>query len=577
MITDNMIEIKNKETQNQNKMESNSKLREGLESSHMPITPSKKENSDLYIRLESTEIKVKNLKRTFATSPHSFAILVEKDVFIDKSLFIKDVIEDDSEHILITRPRRWGKTLNMDMLKTFFEIEIDKSRKKKFAQNKRLNPKLFNNLKIKQGNFIDTCKLCKILLNYKTTQTFDDLHDQYKIEILIETLEFTKNNEWLEIKEEVLLIKNPKISFDEYPTELKNLARNYYGEILTDICDEVIMKAINKIENNKILMNKSNYKKEAILNEKLSNIEMEKKQKDLEDVSQQIQFLKAQNETTFVDLMKDVENKLTNWKNSRSPDLEKKYRLIDSGYGLVERYMGKYPVIFITFNKVPLKTDYLNNDYIFMRIKDAITEAYKSHRYLTIYLDDMSRNGENYMDKEYAKENLYFYNRMCNENDDDNLKVSMAELENSILNLSRLLHEYYGREVYIIIDEYDAPLNSCFGEDYYKDVLVIIEQIFKNGMKNNKHVKKAIMTGILRIAKADFFSGLNNFKEYGILDDEYAEFFRFTEEEVNKLLDENLENVPPLEKKKQQGEIKKFYNGYEIGKFTIYNPWSIMH
>ena len=53
--------------------------------------------------------------------------MITSKFFVDKTLFIKEILEDSSDHILITRPRRWGKTLNMDMLKTFLEIEVDEN------------------------------------------------------------------------------------------------------------------------------------------------------------------------------------------------------------------------------------------------------------------------------------------------------------------------------------------------------------------------------------------------------------------------------------------------------------------
>jgi hypothetical protein len=40
-------------------------------------------------------------------------------------MLIKELIDADEETILITRPRRWGKTLNMRMLNDFFELEVD--------------------------------------------------------------------------------------------------------------------------------------------------------------------------------------------------------------------------------------------------------------------------------------------------------------------------------------------------------------------------------------------------------------------------------------------------------------------
>jgi hypothetical protein len=51
-------------------------------------------------------------------------------VKVDKTLLIREVLNDSSNAILIMRPRRWGKTINMMMLKNFFEIEVDDLGKK---------------------------------------------------------------------------------------------------------------------------------------------------------------------------------------------------------------------------------------------------------------------------------------------------------------------------------------------------------------------------------------------------------------------------------------------------------------
>ncbi|CAG8836501.1 20258_t:CDS:2, partial [Racocetra persica] len=51
----------------------------------------------------------------------------ESNVLVDKSLLIKAVLESPAQVLLITRPRRWGKSLNLNMLKTFFEVTVDKS------------------------------------------------------------------------------------------------------------------------------------------------------------------------------------------------------------------------------------------------------------------------------------------------------------------------------------------------------------------------------------------------------------------------------------------------------------------
>lgn len=85
-------------------------------------------------------------------------VVTESSIFIDKSLFIKEIIEDKSKVILITMPRRWGKSLNLDMLRRFLSIEEENSQQKEF------NKKIFEQ-SIKT-NFDKT----KSQLNISTTQ-----------------------------------------------------------------------------------------------------------------------------------------------------------------------------------------------------------------------------------------------------------------------------------------------------------------------------------------------------------------------------------------------------------------------
>ena len=63
--------------------------------------------------------------------------------FIDKSMLIDELLESGAKVTLLPRPRRFGKTLNMSMVKYFFDIE-----------NKEENKKLFNDLKIEQTDKI---------------------------------------------------------------------------------------------------------------------------------------------------------------------------------------------------------------------------------------------------------------------------------------------------------------------------------------------------------------------------------------------------------------------------------------
>ena len=66
------------------------------------------------------------MKKQILTGVESFEKVIEGDYFyIDKTLFIKELLENRGENTLITRPSRFGKTLNMSMLKSFFDITMD--------------------------------------------------------------------------------------------------------------------------------------------------------------------------------------------------------------------------------------------------------------------------------------------------------------------------------------------------------------------------------------------------------------------------------------------------------------------
>ena len=66
------------------------------------------------------------MNKRIYTGAESFEELIEGDYFyIDKTLFIKELLENKGKATLITRPRRFGKTMNMSMLESFFDINVD--------------------------------------------------------------------------------------------------------------------------------------------------------------------------------------------------------------------------------------------------------------------------------------------------------------------------------------------------------------------------------------------------------------------------------------------------------------------
>ena len=111
---------------------------------------------------------------------------------------------------------------------------------------------------------------------------------------------------------------------------------------------------------------------------------------------------------------------------------------------------------------------------------------------------------------------------------------------------------------------------DAWNNGYYEKSRSFFKSFFSNALKDNQYLEFSALTGILRVAKKGIFSGLNNLKNYTILNEKYAEFFSLTDEEVQKSLEyyELSENID---------EVRKWYNGYKFGNIQIYNPWSILN
>jgi len=116
-----------------------------------------------------------------------------------------------------------------------------------------------------------------------------------------------------------------------------------------------------------------------------------------------------------------------------------------------------------------------------------------------------------------------------------------------------------------------TALDLKFGNksDEFEQVLELFRGMFGAALKSNPYLEKGMLTGILRVSKANLFSDLNNVREYTLLDDKFSKFYGFTQEEVDELLTKMPAVISPE-------KIKDWYNGYTFGNEIIYNPWSIM-
>ena len=209
--------------------------------------------------------------------------------------------------------------------------------------------------------------------------------------------------------------------------------------------------------------------------------------------------------------------------------------------------LGAYPCIYLTMKDLNVSTF----EYMLMQLKTAMMEIYFEKRYL---LEDEMPEGERNT-----------YNRMLVAN------ANEMELLNSVKLLSKLLYRHYEKPVMLFIDEYDVPIQSAYIEGYYEQAIKFLKTFYGTTFKDNPYLEKTVLTGVSRVAKESIFSGANNFDVYTVLNNEFADDFGITSEEMNKALMD-------FEVTDQKQEIKKWYDGYRIGNVEgIYNPWSILN
>ena len=210
--------------------------------------------------------------------------------------------------------------------------------------------------------------------------------------------------------------------------------------------------------------------------------------------------------------------------------------------------LGAYPVIYLTLKDVAENT-YEN---MLLSLKTAILNMYKEHIYL---LDSNKIYG---FEKEKIENILY-------ERENEN------EIKTAIRELSEYLNRYYEKPVILLIDEYDVPIQSAYVEGYYEETINFLKAFYRITFKDNPYLEKTVLTGVSRVAKESIFSGANNFDVFTILDNEFADDFGITEEEMDKVIED-------FQVEDDKKEIKKWYDGYKIGdKEGIYNPWSILN
>ena len=208
---------------------------------------------------------------------------------------------------------------------------------------------------------------------------------------------------------------------------------------------------------------------------------------------------------------------------------------------------GKYPVIFITLK------DAKGGDWETVRGKIAAAMRVEADRHRAAFTSKKCA--------EYAKS--LFKDIL------DRTKLP-SDLDTSLGVFAAALHAHHGEKPVILIDEYDSPINYAATHGFGEECLQFFRNFLSGAMKDGRHCRLGVMTGILRVAKEGVLSGLNNPKVYSVFDEAFSDCFGFTEDEVRGML-------ATFGHPEKFAEAKDWYDGYLFGGREMYNPWSLLN
>lgn len=218
-----------------------------------------------------------------------------------------------------------------------------------------------------------------------------------------------------------------------------------------------------------------------------------------------------------------------------------------------EKYMGQFPVISISLKSV----EGLDFEAAKKALKDILGEEAGRFYFLT-------------QSSKLTNEEIESYKALLRVGETGDFLMSDTAMEKALLRLSLLLHKHYDKQVILLIDEYDVPLDKAFQYGYYDEMVSLIRNMFGNALKTNPNLFFAVLTGCLRISKESIFTGLNNLKVLTLTDVRFDEYFGFTDTEVKDMLEY-------YGLSEHYGEVKEWYDGYRFGNAEVYCPWDVIN
>lgn len=143
-------------------------------------------------------------------------------------------------------------------------------------------------------------------------------------------------------------------------------------------------------------------------------------------------------------------------------------------------------------------------------------------------------------------------------------------------------HNKTGRQVVVLVDEYDKPLvSNLSNEENFEIYRAKLASLYSNFKSSAEHLRLVFMTGVSRFSKLSIFSDLNNLNDI-TFDNNYADVCGITESELLENFGTGIEQLAHEEDTTFEGAsylLKENYDGYRFAPkgSEIYNPWSLLN
>ncbi|MEM7589340.1 MAG: AAA family ATPase, partial [Myxococcota bacterium] len=225
------------------------------------------------------------------------------------------------------------------------------------------------------------------------------------------------------------------------------------------------------------------------------------------------------------------------------------------------QHQGRYPVIALTFKNVKASTW----EQAYSDVCDVLYEEIQRHP-----------ESREWRIGDFEHMHGHIWPRILDRT------ATISDWKNALKLLCKLLTLHHKQSPWLLLDEYDAPIHKAYvqsqhnkenlqaPDSYYDQAVSFMRGLLGAALKgNDTFLHKAVITGILRVAKEDIFSDLNNLGVYGVMDWKFDNCFGFTSCEVQQLFQQR-----GIQKHLQPAQ--QWYDGYQLGRQEMYNPWSIV-